>query len=238
MASRPGDTAGPLGLNDHADPSTSKSPTANCPAAPAERNDEGKLDIDWSFISEREGGQKLDGYVPAANQSNSGVTVATGIDLGARSEADIGKLDITDELKKKLKVYTGKQGKVAVDYLKDHPLTLTQPEAASLDKAVKGPLVNELVTQYNTAVEAANLKDRCARVSFEKLPQDVQTAIASTAFQYGSLSTAPPNYWQQVTEQRWRDASGNLKKFGDAYPTRRKLEAGLIDAVLDAATKP
>ena len=31
------------------------------------------------------------------------------------------------------------------------------------------------------------------------------------------------------------DASGNLKKFGDAYPTRRKLEAGLLDLAMAAA---
>ena len=66
---------------------------------------------------------------------------------------------------------------------------------------------------------------------FNELPQGVQTALASANFQYGSLQSGTKDYWKQITEQRWQDASNNLKKFGDAYPSRRKLEAGLIDSV-------
>ena len=209
-------------------------PAATCPPALAARADDGKLDIDWTFISEREGGCKLDGYVPAAAESKSGVTVATGVDLGARSEADIESLTIDAELKKKLKPYAGKQKTDAQDALKATPLKLTDTEAKSLDEAVKKPLIDALVEDYDKAVDAAN-KDGCKRVHFKQLPANVQTAVASTSFQYGSLSTATPNYWKQVTEQRWQDASDNLKKFGDAYPTRRKLEAGLIDGSVKAA---
>jgi hypothetical protein len=115
---------------------------------------------------------------------------------------------------------------------------LTQTEATSLDKAVKQPLIDVLVSDYNTAVDAANGIDHCTRVHFDKLPQSVQTAVASASFQYGSLSTATPNYWKQVTEQRWPEASDNLKKFGDAYPTRRKLEAALLDSAISTAPKP
>lgn len=196
-----------------------------------------KQDIDWKFISDREGGQVLVGYVPAANVSKSGVTVGTGIDLGARSEADIDKLGLDAELAKKLKPYAGKQAKDATDYLKEHPLTLTEPEASSLDKAVKQPLADKMIKEYNAAVAAANKADGCCRVTFEELPQGVQTAVMSTSFQYGSLNTATPTYWKQVTEQRWKDASDNLKKFGDAYPSRRKLEAEFVDAAISAAPK-
>jgi hypothetical protein len=38
--------------------------------------------IDYKFLSDREGGGKTKGYVPVANKSKSGVTVATGFDLG------------------------------------------------------------------------------------------------------------------------------------------------------------
>ena len=216
---------------------TETCPLAKCPPCLAVRSDADKQDIDWGFISDREGGQQLDGYVPAANDSNSGVTVGTGIDLGARSETDINNLDISDDLKTKLKPYASKQKKDAQDYLKDHPLPLTSDEATSLDKAVKKPIVDSLVKDYNAAVDAANKKDGCKRVYFEQLPRGVQTAIASTNFQYGSLSGPTPNYWKQVTEQRWQDASDNLKKFGDLYPTRRKLEASLLDEAIKAVPK-
>jgi hypothetical protein len=55
----------------------------------------------------------------------------------------------------------------------------------------------------------------------------VQRALASANFQHGSLPGSTPEYWKQVTEQRWKGASDNLKNFGDAYPIRRKLEAAL-----------
>ncbi len=210
----------------------------NCPPPLAKRNDDGKVDIDWKFISDREGGQQLNGYVPASDKSKSGVTIGTGVDLGARSGSDIDKLDISDDLKAKLKPYVGKQKSDAQNYLDSHPLTLTDEEASALDKSVKQPILNGLVKDYNSAVDTANTSDGYQRVHFEQLPQSVQTAVVSTSFQYGSLSTATPNYWKQVTEQRWQDASDNLKNFGDAYPTRRKLEAGLLDASIDSAAVP
>jgi len=258
VTTRLGDTPGPLGHADHGDPNlppaangsaagklpdgTAVAPGSDGKAAAlaaaatlAPRSDSGKVDIDWSFISAREGGQRLDGYVPAADQSSSGVTVGTGIDLGARSATDIDKLDVPADLKKTLKPYCGKKAQDAKDYLKDHPLQISDSDAASLDKAVKQPLVDALVAAYNAAVDSANSADSGKRLHFEQLPQSVQTAVASASFQYGSLAKATPNYWKQVTEQRWKDAMDNLKSFGDAYPTRRKLEAGLLESALNAA---
>src|SRR5690606_21320176 len=87
------------------------SPGTTCPAPLAERPDGEKIDVDWEFISDREGGRLLKAYVPEAEKSKSGVTVGTGVDLGARSEGDIDKLEISDDLKKKLKPYAQKQRK-------------------------------------------------------------------------------------------------------------------------------
>ncbi len=72
-----------------------------------------KTDVDWAFISAREGGQVLKGYVPNATGSQSGVTISTGVDLGQRSESDIDALDIPADLKTKLKPYCGKRSKDA-----------------------------------------------------------------------------------------------------------------------------
>ena len=258
-----GDTPGSVGSNDHGDPSlptstaagqqaatklpdgTAVSPgsdgkmkTLVCPAPLAKRADGAKTDVDWGFISAREGGQVLTGYVPNATGSQSGVTIGTGVDLGQRSSQDIDKLDITADLKKTLKPYCGKKAKDATDYLAKNPLTIKSDDATALDKAIKQPLLNQLIVDYNAAVDKANLADHCSRVHFNELPQSVQTALASANFQYGTLSSETPNYWKQITEQRWQDASKNLKKFGDAYPTRRKLEAGLIDSAIAAAGVP
>ena len=259
---RLGDTQGSLGVTDHADqtlpPATGvaqqaparltdgtpvaagsdgRMPALACPAPLAKRADSGKIDVDWAFIRAREG-DKLDGYVPDAQGSSSGVTIATGIDLGQRGASDIDKLDITDDLKKKLKPYCLKTGKAASDLLAKSPLSITADEADALTKAVKGPMLDSLVSDYNAAVDAANAADHCNRVHFDQLPTGVQTAVASAQFQYNSLASRTANYWKQVTEQRWADASKNLKDFGDRYKTRRKLEAGLIDDALAAAVPP
>jgi hypothetical protein len=50
--------------------------------------------IDFAFLSSLEGGCKTTGYVPAGSVSQSGVTVATGFDLGQRTEADLTRLGI------------------------------------------------------------------------------------------------------------------------------------------------
>ena len=65
--------------------------------------------IDYSFLSAREGGCKTTGYVPMSSKSSSGVTVATGFDLGARSEADLNRLGLTAGLVAKLKPYLGEE---------------------------------------------------------------------------------------------------------------------------------
>ena len=94
--------------------------------------------IKWDFISDLEGGQRLRGYVPAAAVSKSGVTIATGVDLGQRSEAEIDAMAIPDGLKVKLKPYAGLKKLAAVEFLAAHPLTITKDEADALDREVKG----------------------------------------------------------------------------------------------------
>ena len=46
-----------------------------------------KPHIDFAFISSCEGGQRLKAYVPDPEHSESGVTLATGFDLGCRDIA-------------------------------------------------------------------------------------------------------------------------------------------------------
>lgn len=261
VTTRLGDTPGPLGFNDHGDPalqrvsdssmgsnqprrlgdrtpistrSSGMPDGTDCPVLLSTRSNADAQDINWEFISAREGGQRLTGYVPHADGSNSGITIATGIDLGTRNASDIEKLNITTDLKQRLKPYSGKKGIIAQRYLQDKALVITEDDASSLDRAVKQAIVKNLIEKYNLAVRVSILKDNCPRQRFEQLPQSVQTAIASISFQYGSLETKTPRFWQQITEQRWQAAIDNLKNFGDAYPSRRKLEADLIDHAIRA----
>ncbi|WAM24215.1 pesticin C-terminus-like muramidase [Myxococcus sp. NMCA1] len=185
-------------------------------------------DVDWDFIAEQEGRAVQDGYVPDATGSKSGVTVGTGVDLGARDMNDLDRLGLSDALKTKLEPYLGKQGQDAADFLAENPLNLTAEEVKELDRAVKGEALDNVVNEYNTEVERLNAADGGSRPKFAELPREMQTVIASVGFQYGSLKTATPNFFAQVTEQRWDDAKGNLEDFGDRYPSRRGREADLL----------
>jgi hypothetical protein len=183
------------------------------------------LAVDFGFIRKLEGHLKLKGYVPEVELSNSGVTIASGVDLGQRNENSMQELDITDDLRAKLSPYLGAKKHDAVSLLEENPLEISEHEAESLDKAVVEPILNSLVAKFDAA----------SQVAFEELEPQKQTAIASVAFQYGTgLSSATPNFWRPITTGDWNGALANLRNFGDDYPTRRNKEAALLQEVVAA----
>lgn len=185
--------------------------------------------IDLVFLSNLEGGCKVNGYVPAASVSKSGVTIATGFDLGQRSETDLKNLKLNPSLIKKLATYLGKKSKEASDVLKKQSLVLSLDEATSIDKAVKSEHIKKLQLKYKNA--STNKEN----IELFSLPAEAQTVIASVTFQYGiNLDIAAPKFWIAVTTQNWKEAMDLLNNFGDAYPTRRKTEAKLLEGLVNA----
>ncbi|WCM86399.1 pesticin C-terminus-like muramidase [Acidovorax sp. NCPPB 3576] len=180
--------------------------------------------IDYAFLSALEGGSLTTGYVPAANVSKSGVTIATGFDLGQRSESDLKNLGLASGLVTKLKPYLGTKGADAKTLIEKTPLTITAAEAESIDKATKASHIASVKLKYDSA--------SAAKKNFIDLPAEAQTVIASVSFQYGvNLDAATPKFWKAVTEQDWTEAVKLLKNFGDVYPTRRGKEAALLEKV-------
>lgn len=178
--------------------------------------------IDYNFLSNLEGGCKTSGYVPAATKSKSGVTIATGFDLGQRNENDLKSLKLDATLVTKLKPYLGLKGQDAQSLLKKSPLVISLTQAQLINKKVKSTHIAQLKFRYNTA--PGNKK------KFIDLPQQAQTVIASVSFQYGvGLSIRAPKFWKAVTSQDWSETIKILKSFGDIYPTRRKKEAALME---------
>ncbi|UCE04336.1 MAG: peptidase [bacterium] len=181
--------------------------------------------IDFSFISELEGGRRTTGYVPEPDTSRSGVTIATGVDLGQMGESDLEQLDLPDELKAKLRPYLGLIKFDAIDILNAQPLEVTLEEAEQIDREVKSRFLNTLARKYQNETNQF----------FENLPIGVRTVIASVAFQYGDLASQTPNFWRQVTIGDWQGAYQNLRNFGDSYSTRRNKEADLLRESLEDA---
>lgn len=170
--------------------------------------------VNFGFISELEGGPALKGYVPDPKNSNSGVTIATGFDIGQRSLNELYNL-FAPELAKKLAPYYGLKKQKAVAALQKTPLRITAEQAAEIDKATKTQLLNQLAQRYSKA----------AKATFADLPECMQTVIASVAFQYGDLSKKCPKFWQAATSADRAAIVQELRNFGDRYPTRRNKEA-------------
>ena len=175
--------------------------------------------INWAFISEKEGGSQTKGYVPDAKGSKSGVTIATGFDLGARNANDISALPTS--LQTKLAPFLGLHGMEAKAALNQKGLEVTSEEATLIDKMSKGEAVKRLKTQWNKTAEEMGGK------RFEELTEEQATVAASVAFQYGSLEKTP-KFKEMVQSGDWEGAINELDNFGDKYGTRRKSEATLL----------
>jgi hypothetical protein len=176
--------------------------------------------LDWGFIGELEGGQRLQGYIPDPASSDSGVTVATGVDLGHRNAADLDRLGLDDDLKQKLLPYLGKTGPRSEEFAQT--LVLTQEEADRLDQAVRQAFVPRLLRLYDTATVGPR---------FDQLPSEAQTVIASVLYLYQSPGKVPL-FWGYVTSQDWAAAYNELRDFHDSYQSRHDREANLLANLL------
>lgn len=179
------------------------------------------MTINWKFIAAREGNRVLFGYVPNPQTSNSGVTIATGVDLGQMSQQEIRNFMLPNYMVEKLLPYAGLKKLDAVNFLLEHPLRLTPIEAADLDEVVMYRHVKTIKNIYNMT-----------GTWFDNLPDEAQTVIASVAYQYGDLPRKCPKFWKAVTAQDWKAAVHELRNFGDDYETRRNIEADLLERIV------
>lgn len=182
--------------------------------------------IDWKFIANEEGAKILVGYVPVPDTSQSGVTIASGFDLGQHNLSDLKALNLSKELTDKLKPYLFPLKKqAAVEFLKKNPLKITSAQADEIDTALKKKLVPQLKDRYNNSV--FNKK----KIKFEDLPGQAQTVIASLSFQYGDLNSTRNSFWKAASEQDWEAAAKILRSYGK-YKKRRGREAALLEQLI------
>jgi hypothetical protein len=205
------------------------------------RTGNGKIRVDWSWITGKEGGRLLKGYVPHNKDGTaigaSGVTVATGVDLGQWNEAQLRALGLPEDLIAKLRPYLSPLRKEeAIAYLEEHPLTLTADEAALLDTKMREHFEKNVSSRYNATVKA--LRDSgdpayANLANFEDLPPEMQTAIVSLAYQYGLGSKGrikTSGLWHLLASQQWARAAELLTSdaFDTRFEGRRTQTAGLI----------
>ena len=169
--------------------------------------------IDFDFILKQEGFETK-GYVPDAENSNSGVTIASGFDLGARVLEDLKGLpqDIIDVLTPFLSLRGAEAQEVASN------LNVSEDQAKIINEFAKSEAITNLRTEW----------ENTTGTSFDDLSKEKATVLASVAFQYGNLESATPNFWKQTTSGDWEGAYNNLLNFGDRYDSRRKNEANYL----------
>ncbi len=169
--------------------------------------------IDFDFILKQEGFETK-GYVPDAKNSNSGVTIASGFDLGARVLEDLKGLpqDIIDVLTPFLSLRGAEAQEVASN------LNVSEDQAKIINEFAKSEAITNLRTEW----------ENTTGTSFDDLSKEKATVLASVAFQYGNLEKATPNFWKQTTSGDWEGAYNNLLDFGDRYDSRRKEEANYL----------
>jgi hypothetical protein len=185
--------------------------------------------VDIEYISKEEGDNVLDGYtLPPEQFSKSGVTVATGVDLGARNLNDLKGLD--SKIIEKLKPYLGLKGENAKKQLDLIPLKLSEKESNTLNKFIQKKILTKLKTKWNND----------SKIKFNKLSTEQATVLASVAFQYGSsfkrTDGTQMNFYKLALNNDWQGVYDELMDFKDKSESvnkRHKRAAKILKKYLN-----
>ena len=186
-------------------------------------------DIDSAFLT-REEGRKLKGYVPRARDGSalgrSGVTVATGVDLGQWSVEEFERLVLPGDLKAKVRPYLGHKGANAIKLLEERPLFISDREAHLVDSAIHSKIVNDVARRFEFATGH----------KFDDQARAVQTVLASLAINFGpgQLATMSKT-WSLISALDWHGLAAWLEVFPSKQAelqARRRREAALLRTAL------
>jgi len=189
-------------------------------------SDKTSIKIDYQFIKDHEGELLLDGYVPQDKNGKvlgkSGVTIASGFDIGQKSPQEIKNIFKNDPtLISTFLPYVGVQKNDAVKLLETKPLSITLQQAQKTD---------DLIMNYQTT-RLENIYGNRTKSDFSSLPANVQTAVADAAFQYGPSSKNLTTVYTQTAQGNYSGAATSLQNLGKAepaYASRRNDEANLL----------
>ena len=170
--------------------------------------------IDWNFIASLEGFSAR-GYVPEPEKSQSGVTIGGGVDLGQLNEARLKSLNLPETTYVKLAPYLGFKGEPALRLLTQKPLVLTREEALDVTRGLEEEFEEALRFMYGD--------------TWDQLSGEMQTIVASVAFQYGHLPSRTPRFFAATKANDVLATIAELKHFRDAYGTRRHREAAYLE---------
>lgn len=156
----------------------------------------------------------------------SGVTIATGCDLGQTDVETLESYGLDDSIISPLIPYLGKKKAAAIQKLSELPLKISDELAAEIDYHVHRGYLDRWV-------RPAYERDSSG-VKFDDLPKEAQTVIFSTCYQKGcgGVRKEWPKLWGYLTEQNWADASNELTTGFQQYAARRRMEGELLKGAL------
>lgn len=124
------------------------------------------MSIDTPFITEVlgrfEGKGVTRGYVPCRNGEPigaSGVTIATGLDLGQQTRASLEAMGIPAELVNRFTQYLGARKKEALYILAHSPLVLTREEVETVDRCVHDYYIKNTEQRFDGKVQSLGRGD-------------------------------------------------------------------------------
>ncbi|EHL30396.1 hypothetical protein LDG_7581 [Legionella drancourtii LLAP12] len=169
--------------------------------------------IIFSELSMNEGGQITHGYLPENGGKvlgRSGITFATGFDVGQRNEREIKNFNFPKALEEKLLPFAEK---IRDDAKKLLPLALkthlTAEEANRVDLAVKGEHLGYTIKSWN----ARRLKNTPL---FNDLTSAQQTVLLSRTFHQGRGMPDDPvskNFYSSALKNNWIEAEKHLRNY-------------------------
>ena len=171
----------------------------------------------------------LKGYVPSNNGvpiAQSGVTIATGCDLGQQTPDGLSKMGVPPTLLSRLAPYCGLRRQDAMIKLSSFPLIISETEADAIDTAVINSYIREVQNRFDQDVARA---DAFLIWRFADQPREVQAVLVSLRYQLGFGGF--PKTWAMIVAGNYPGAIAELRdpaRWGGKYMSRRRDEADLL----------
>lgn len=151
----------------------------------------------------------------------SGVTIATGCDLGQTDASALARFGLAREVIDLYAPYFGQRKSHALAALFARPLLISQAAADATDLALHKGYLDSYV---RPAWERASGK------SFDAQPDEAQAVIMSVCYQKGCAGVARdwPKLWNYLTACDWQGAARELLTGFKQYRQRRQAEGRLL----------
>ena len=193
-----------------------------------------ETNIDFAALSEWEGKQQLRGYLPMDPDKNvkgkSGITIATGFDIGQHSAREIKSYGFPKELEDKLLPFVEVRKEAAKKLL---PLAketlLTKAEADLIDLVIHSKHIEPAIKHWNT-----HNKRLPNTPLFTDLSLAQQTVLMSRTFNQGPDMHSEPisqKFYQAALNNDWIAAEHHLRNYNtrdNAYINRVNKEANFL----------